>query len=162
MTRSTAIPLAGGVLLAGALAAGVLFGPLGSQQQQLGLDGGAVQPTAPGTLPDGGPWAIANDSGQIIVLGVAPSVIGQVDVATPTGYMRVSYTALPDGGYQLGSTALPFTCGCAIDATCIWVADGGPVPPTGSYAASLMSGNCGTRPCTELSGFSGAAAGCNP
>lgn len=163
MKPSTTIPLAGAALLTAALAVGVLKGPLGvGVAAQAGVDSGAVQPAQGFTLPDGGPWAIAGDSGTIIVLGVAPSAIGQVDVATPTGYQRVSYTALPDGGYQLGTTPLPFTCACAIDATCVWVADGGPVPATGSYPANLVSGNCGLRPCVELSGWSGTAAGCAP
>lgn len=162
---NAAIAGTAGVLLAAALGAAVLRGPLGANvTAQAGLDGSAsvVVATQTFTLPDGGPWAIAGDSGTFIVLGVAPSVVGQVDVATPTGYQRVSYTALPDGGYQLGTTSLPFTCACAIDATCVWVADGGPVPLTGSYAANLVSGNCGLRPCVELSGWTGTAAGCAP
>lgn len=113
------------------------------------------------TLPDGGQWGMAPDAAPT-VLGVLPAAVGQVDVATATGYQRVSFTALPDGGYTLGTTALPFVCACADDSgTCLFP-DGG-IVVTGTYPSSFVTGaGCQLRPCIELSGFTGAAAGCQP
>jgi hypothetical protein len=142
-----------------------------------GLDAGALQQldagvhqvdagsAAPFKLPDGGPWALAPAAAPVL-LGACSG--GQADVATATGYARVSCTALADGGYTFGVTALPFTCACATDAGPCHFSDGGQVG-AGTYAASAVSGaGCALRVCGDISwagtkvSFSGAPAGCAP
>jgi hypothetical protein len=158
MSKTTAT-VGAAAALGGLVVAMALLAPGGAG---VGLDGGATgAASAPYTLPDGGPWSIG-PTALPLILGTPPSVFGQVDIATPTGYQRVSYAALADGGYTLGTTALPFVCVCADSTnTCLWP-DGG-VVATGTYAASAVSGaGCQLRPCVELAGFTGAAAGCVP
>lgn len=123
------------------------------------------------TLPDGGAWPLAPDAAILPIDGTCGSVAGlqTCTVATPTGYAsyQVMVPALPDGGPSstgwIYNSTQAFTCRCAKDATCTWVADGGPVPLTGTYAAALVTGaGCLARSCFELSGFTGTPTGCLP
>lgn len=149
-----------GAAIAGAVAIGVALRPGPAPTLP---DGGAPPPpVVVYALPDGGGWPVAPDAG-VFFIGIPPSTVGQVDVVTPTGYERVTYALLGDGGVLLGTTPLPFTCACASDAGACLFSDGGQVPLTGSYAASAVSGpGCQLRPCTELAGWTGAPGGCAP
>lgn len=130
-------------------AAGVMM--LSTDGTYIGPDGGVI----PITLPDGGAWPIAPDASAL-----AGCNASGCSVATGTGY--VEYALSADGGPS--ATPQPFSCGCASDAgACLWVADGGQIPSTGSYPWAAMTGpGCMRRVCNDLSGYWGTAQGCNP
>jgi hypothetical protein len=169
MTRSTAIPLAGGVLLAGALAAGVLFGPLGSTQA--GVDGGAALLPAQASyqLPDGATWPYPPDAGKVAIdpsCGAAPGLQTCTVLDPVTGtYQRFQVFVPADGGQWLYSSNVGLDCVCASDAGPCAFSDGGPVPPTGSYSTAaygaMTGAGCVARSCEELSGLTGAPVGCS-
>lgn len=169
-----------GILALGAIAAigvgGLVLMSTNGPGTQL-ADGGFI----PATLPDGAPWALAPDA-AFIPLGATSG--GFYVVATPNGYQE-QQVVFTDAGPIYSSTRA-FSGACAIQppqAPIILLADGGigpdpsfdagTVPPClfadggqvgpGTYAAGLVSGpGCLPRPMIELSGFTGAPAGCVP
>lgn len=163
MTRAQATAF-GVLAVGGAIAAGVLLRP---GPAALGADGGAL-PNAPTlyALPDGGSWPIAPDAGlspASTSCGATPGLQTCV-VLTPTGYAEYQVFVPADGGQWLYSSTVGFDYRCADSSgTCLWVADGGVVPMTGSYpAAQVVGAGCLPRPSVELAGWSGAPAGCQP
>jgi hypothetical protein len=158
MTRAQALTAAGFV-------AAVVLGAVGVSQLgslSAGADGGLMASAF--TLPDGGPWPMAPDSGNMPLgsCGAVPGLQTCV-VATPSGYQQYQVFVPADGGRWLYNSTLAFDYRCADNTgTCLFL-DGGLVPTTGSYPASQVTGaGCLARPSIELSGFSGAPAGCQP